>query len=89
MIPDGHSEDDHVVAHVRTVLAEGRSHHLSVRVEVDGDALVLRGPVESVGAHELVLAEVRLALADVGRPLRIVDELHVPTLEDRPPEAIP
>jgi hypothetical protein len=89
VIPGGRPEDDHVVAHVRTVLAEGRAHHLSVRVEVDGDAVVLRGPVESRRAHELVLAEVRLALADAARPLRIVDELHVPTLEDRPPEAIP
>jgi hypothetical protein len=82
------SEDEHLVARVRTTLAEGRAHRLSVRVEVDGDAIVLRGPVESDAALRLVLEEVRRCLADVPRPLRVVDELHVPVLEDRPPEEI-
>ncbi|UDY35169.1 hypothetical protein [Dermatobacter hominis] len=88
MNPTDLPEDDHLVAHVRQVLAEGQAHRLSVRVEVDGDAVVLRGPVESDAAHRLVLDEVRAALTDAPRDLRIVDELHVPILEDRPPEAI-
>jgi hypothetical protein len=84
-----HPGDDHLVAHLRQALAEGRAHRLSVRVEIDGDAVVLRGPIESEAVHRLVLDEVRAALRESSRDLRVVDELHVPVLEDRPPEAIP
>ncbi len=81
--------DDHLVAHLRGTLAEGRAHRLSVAVDVDGDAVVLRGPVESEEVHVLVLDEVARCLAAEGHDLRVVDELHVPELRPRPPEAIP
>lgn len=86
--PDRGSADEHVVARIRTVLAEGPAHRLSVRVEVDGDAIVLRGPVESHAALAQVLDEVERVVTEYPRPLRVVDELHVPSLHDRPPEEI-
>jgi hypothetical protein len=79
---------DHVVARLREVLAEGRAHRLSVHIEVDGDSVVLRGPVESAAVHRLVVDEVARCLADEGHLLGIIDEMHVPTLHPRPPEAI-
>jgi hypothetical protein len=88
MSPGDQQAPDHVVARLREVLAEGRAHRLSVHVAVDGDSVVLRGPVESAAVHRLVVDEVTRCLADEGHRLDIIDEIHVPALHPRPPEAI-
>ncbi|HWG02658.1 MAG TPA: BON domain-containing protein [Trebonia sp.] len=78
------TEDTYVAGQIERALGgDPRTHELGVRVEVNGDDVVLRGQVASAERQRLVA---RVA-AEQAPGLRIRNEVTV--TEVRPPEEVP
>lgn len=86
-----HPPHDHVVLHVRDVLAaDGRVGELGLDPVIEGDVVVVRGAVSTDGRKAAVVTVVREVLDGHGCDFAVRDETTVacPQVPDREPEQL-